>query len=1254
MALRDHPWEPSYATSDLRDDGVQVDLLHDFYIPVLRHATAYDRVAGYFTSSSLAAASQGLSSFVNRQGRARFVVGLQLETEDVAAILRGDQQRASASLHAQLDTLASWPDDLRHGVELLAWMVAHGYLTIRVGMRVHVKDGSAQTFDFSHDGYLHEKWAIFGDGQDELLISGSLNESFTALTINAENIIVQPSWEPWHRKLLVQKKRNFEALWSNQHHAIKTFSLPAAVKARLIGLAGQAITLYEIDGTAVSVRSHQINESNTPTLNFVERLRFAMIRLAPLLPGGEQVGIATTSIDPWPHQHFVVNYLLKTYPRNHLLCDEVGLGKTIEAGLLFRALWLSGWARSIRVFAPAALTSQWLVEMAEKFLLPFVRRTNRKGDWERIALSNHQLQQGSGQLFDQPLEIISTGLLIHGQVESLLAACPATDVILVDEAHKARRHQPDQDRTLPRFNKLYQALEGTFYDKAEALLLATATPMQINQVEAFDLVKLMPCAGAVQFSQELCQIFYRLREQLITDGALGDDEQQWLRRYLNNMRISAPEKWDFSYQWVLNPFGQIGLNEFVQHGLRPLDWTAIQPALTQLAPLGCAMLRHNRSLLRCYQRQGRLQANLAWRQVMPIIIPLEGTEREIYDQLQDYCSQLSCQIADNMGEEKQRAAIGFYLSFLRRRYASSFDALRCSLKRRLDKIQQTLDHKARQWAKDGLDREALEELSDDEIEGLVLKYRNESDLIWERDTVSRLLETMQRLPVRPRKLRQLLAHIEQRRIDGGDRVRQLVLFTQYTDTLNSLYEELRRALPESPIATFAGTGATLRPAGQVAPETFDRTTIKQRFVAGHIDILLCTDAAAEGLNLQSADLLINFDLPWNPMLLEQRIGRIDRIGQVHHQIFVYNYLYQGSVEEAVYSRLVQRFDEAIRVSGELQFSLLPIQPEDFEDYAKAAGEPGKIDDDELLHRADLHTKQIKARHQLTEFHADEQQAAYEALAAQQQAQPLPASLSDIWRVISTSEWLVALGGHLVSFSQGDAFCCVNISGIADHTLLTTSRQLFQHGLAPNDPRPLHFATYGDPVFERLLDWALHPLPDVQKAWQARTPLAAVRVGGDQLHGISDTWALKNNIAHDVELIERTPAPPHRRDDHSGRYQKAMLYQVAARLAQMKLSAEAESVSNQIANIDRLMADVNKRATRRVRIEFDLADRHGLLAYQDRLLWPLHNTEKTLIVEACPLLLQAARDLIYKQLNAMSQNTRTAADVARRLRQLARY
>ena len=102
-SLKKYPWRISYRSSGLRDDGTPVEILHDFYIPALQHSVRYDRVAGYFRSTSLAAASQGFSAFVANRGRIRLIVGSDLDPDDVSAILGGDQQRLERLLKGELE-----------------------------------------------------------------------------------------------------------------------------------------------------------------------------------------------------------------------------------------------------------------------------------------------------------------------------------------------------------------------------------------------------------------------------------------------------------------------------------------------------------------------------------------------------------------------------------------------------------------------------------------------------------------------------------------------------------------------------------------------------------------------------------------------------------------------------------------------------------------------------------------------------------------------------------------------------------------------------------------------------------------------------------------------------------------------------------------------------------------------------------------------------------------------------------------------
>jgi hypothetical protein len=403
--LRSRRWLLSYKTSSTIIDGRPVDMLHDFYVPALRLAVRYDRVAGYFRSSSLAAASMGFSAFVGRQGKMRLVVGADLEPEDVRAILAGDQERLAAKLNGEFDRPDTWPEGVRNGVTLLAWMVAHGHLEVRVAFRVHRETGEPLPFDAVDDGYVHEKWFIMHDEfGNRLYGSGTLNESKTALMLNAENIDIHCDWWGETDRLRVDEAvESFEKLWDSRVPHMPVMTLPEAVRRRLIQLAEGIDFPMEVDGTSAAPRTVEPPSA-------MERLKFAILRDAPKMPGGRFVGAETAPIEPWPHQAIVVRRLIETWPYSYLLCDEVGLGKTIEAGLAFRSLYLSGLVKRILIAAPASLTRQWHRQMASKMLLSFgLARTVPETSHEYIFPFNENRTATS--IYEPDLVIVSTGLL---------------------------------------------------------------------------------------------------------------------------------------------------------------------------------------------------------------------------------------------------------------------------------------------------------------------------------------------------------------------------------------------------------------------------------------------------------------------------------------------------------------------------------------------------------------------------------------------------------------------------------------------------------------------------------------------------------------------------------------------------------------------------------------------------------------------------------------------------------------------------
>jgi hypothetical protein len=164
---------------------------------------------------------------------------------------------------------------------------------------------------------------------------------------------------------------------------------------------------------------------------------------------------------------------------------------------------------------------------------------------------------------------------------------------------------------------------------------------------------------------------------------------------------------------------------------------------------------------------------------------------------------------------------------------------------------------------------------------------------------------------------------------------QVMIFSQYTDTMDFLREFLARRLGE-PILCFSGRG------GEIADSrggwrTIDRDRVKALFAEGKARLLLCTDAAAEGLNFQFCGAVVNYDLPWNPMRVEQRIGRIDRLGQRHEVIRIVNLFVADTVEAEVYRALRERVGLFENVVGPLQ-PILARLPRRLEEAALAGAQ----------------------------------------------------------------------------------------------------------------------------------------------------------------------------------------------------------------------------------------------------------------------------------------------------------------------------
>ena len=1119
-SFRDVEWRDEYRTSEIRPGEPATDILREFYIPALERSVRYDRVAGYFRSSSLAAASQGFTAFARNGAKARFLVGCDLDAEDVKAALRGADEALVAHLTAALENDGSWSAETVRGVDLFAYLVSTGVLEVKVAFRVHKGTGDPLSVESTADGYVHEKWAVFVDGEGNVIrIDGSLNESKTALSINAENVLLHCSW--WDERSLRQTGKalkDFEHLWRHGSEGIRVMALPEAVRARLIRMGRDVIDPKEIDGTEAPPPPKP-PESPFAALAPVDYLRWRLIKDGPRLPGGRFVGIETAPVVPWPHQAFVARRLVTSWPHSFMMCDEVGLGKTIEAGLAIRSLTLSGIASRVLIAAPASLTRQWQREMKSKFLLDFARTAPRgRMSHERLNGDSTPFEVSEGALLAPDLVIASTGLLTHRTRRGEVRGAKGWDIALVDEAHYAR--------AVNRQNQLYALVSDAIRPKTRALLLATATPMQLAMQEAFDLMRLTSRVGSFGLDDDISRQYYEAVQEFVrVRGRISEATLEFLRRAVLELKLLDPDYWTFIMSAYRSPADQRTVARWVEEA-RPFpggDWRLIARVLRAAAPLSRVMLRHTRDLLRLYRDSGKLNANLAERHVRPLDpIIFSPTERRVYDALEEYCRDLDARVRASSRQEDQRrvASVGFYLSFLRLRFASSLYAIRRTLERRTEKVTATL--RAHQHAGFNPTDEDLEEAvfeGDEEgdevaVEAL-LDGRTESDLLWEQEALRGLLNRLDELVGIPSKLDRLLSELNARR--QGSRIRQTVVFTRFKDTLDHLVDELRSRMPSALVGTFSGAGGSRYDPAAGKMVTTTRLEITQSFVRGDIDVLLCTDAAAEGLNLQTADLLINFDLPWNPAKVEQRIGRIDRIGQKYQEIFVANYAYSGSAEERVYGRLLSRLAEAGLIVGPQQIALLPVTEADFR-----ALENPKVSAEELMRieaEAAERLRRSKATAEAMEIPPKELQEFYRSWERSGDF-AAPVTLADIDAALAS---LANAAPTLLSVTEHPGiFALRHADGRVSH--LTASRDLYD--APPQEVRTtLEFASYGAPAFDQLLD----QLPDLEAPWMGRVTVYGV-VGDNRVERVGFCVATRTGPvpvmrASDLIGIEINPDAP---------------------------------------------------------------------------------------------------------------------------------
>jgi superfamily II DNA or RNA helicase len=543
-----------------------------------------------------------------------------------------------------------------------------------------------------------------------------------------------------------------------------------------------------------------------------------------------------------PYQFRPVIRLLATGRLRLLIADEVGLGKTIEAGLVWTELDARTMANRVLVVCPSMLTAKWRTEMEERF------------GFELVDLKREQLDDMLERIEQDRLPGRFHGvcslerLRSWGGLERLGEIGPHFDLVIVDEAHAFRN---TETRSF--------ALGALLADWADALIFLSATPLNLGNDDLFNLLQLL---APGDFSDrallvdrlEPNAVINRIAASLVDRNVDNATRLKWLRD-LDSMT--------FGETVTIRPeFAQL-VQLLSTPSLTPIDITDVRRLVAQLHALSAIVTR---------TRKVEIEEHKAVREARTIDVEWTPQEFEFYQSFQKW------QFAR---ARKLGLPIGFVTQMPLRLAGSCLPASR----------ERLLSYNAAQFDQD---LDADEETTRDP----------DLDL-----PPADLLDEARRLGDIDSKFDQFLPQLRQIVSQG----KQVLLFTFSRATLAYLH---RRLLPHMRLGMLHG--------GVVGDE---RHRIMREFREGRFDVVLASRVASEGLDFEFCSAVVNYDLPWNPMEVEQRIGRIDRFGQVEDKVIILNFATPGTIETDIVARLMNRIGVFKDSVGDLEPILQSHLPE---------------------------------------------------------------------------------------------------------------------------------------------------------------------------------------------------------------------------------------------------------------------------------------------------------------------------------------
>ena len=552
-------------------------------------------------------------------------------------------------------------------------------------------------------------------------------------------------------------------------------------------------------------------------------LRTEALRLSLAYQHDRLVSLSNSRTQLEPYQVDAVHKVMTAWEQRFLIADDVGLGKTVEAGMIVKELKARHRGDSVLIIAPAGLTIQWQREMREKFDESFDLLTSRIiKQWEQARPHGEKLSVR----YSHAIVSVDTAKERGDGSHTLHFTEANWDIVVIDEAHKVA--QSGRGTELSNRHKLGRDVAQA----CDALLLLSATPHNGDSYSFHSLISLL-------------------------------DDQRF------------PEPEDIDAQ-ELEPM----MVRRSKHDILDDDGKPLFPP----------------------------------RSVETTEVQFSGDEMHLYEQVTDYVRE-----GYKMASEQRDTAIGFPMVLLQKRMVSSICAIKRSLERRLIALKhpeaavlspsELREIHRFDEDEEGFGDDERAELQEKLIEARLVLTDDQHKLEIKR--VAHLVDLAKQITVdsKAQELRKFVADLFARSDDE-----KLLIFTEYSDTLDYLRDEILKEF--GPLAMIHG-----------GMDGEERQRQEAMFREPEYRIMLATDAAGEGLNLQFCHLMINYELPWNPNRIEQRIGRLHRYGQ-KRDVRVYNLQVTNTREGYILSKLIDKIHNIEKQLGGYSPNILGLNSVD--------------------------------------------------------------------------------------------------------------------------------------------------------------------------------------------------------------------------------------------------------------------------------------------------------------------------------------